>query len=419
MENSTPIASFEKIVRGPHRPLITCAPNGTMPTCVAIRKGLPFVYLNGHAMRVTSDAYRPPRFSHDSKHVAWPTPIPEQTGYGVFHDDMRTGKFVTGRAYHNVFLWSAVDTISFSPDSCHLGYIASKSASRRTVVVDEQEMGDFSYSLSEFFWCPDSSCVAYMVEDGKKHLMKGRDLLDGGWDDVKGPVFSPDGRQIVYLAKEHTKDPWILYRNGTPLGSSREFLEMAHATYSGDSKCFLARSSRGGYFLDGEPLHVPSVLHACFRPMSSDLAFVVREGGNNVVVVGDWRSPEYPRVGRLTFSPDGSHNAFVAETVNTSTVVIDGQEGPAYRYVEGKPQFDPTSRFCAYVGQKHSGKQCVVIDEHESPEFDYVLMRKREPKDFDYENPESEIPFTWHPDGTVHAIVLRDDHVYHLTTSAS
>lgn len=118
------------------------------------------------------------------------------------------------------------------------------------------------------------------------------------------------------------------------------------------------RSERLGFMPPG--LLSPDALH--------EVSFV--EGETNVLVYGDGHLVgRYAAVIKetLVFSRSSARFAFVAGDGITSSVVVDGKEGPRYSLIlKGCPQFSPDSSHVAY-GARREKRWRMVVDGKKAP----------------------------------------------------
>ncbi len=154
----------------------------------------------------------------------------------------------------------------------------------------------------------------FIVVDGNKQ---------GEYGDVTDPVFSPDGKHVVYAATSVTV-PWSIVLDGK-------------------------RSSK--YVVSTDPMHATSfeTTGPTFTPDSENVVFTAFDSGKRFVVIGeDVASKEVlGRITSIVFSPDGEHMAYVVEQPAGWFVVADGVEGSFYRHADSpyRPEGNLVRRF--------------------------------------------------------------------------
>ena len=225
------------------------------------------------------------------------------------------------------------DHFRISPDGNHIAYLISKNDN------------------SDWFLCM----------DGEEESFR--------WDNIYNITFSPDSKELAYIAKDG--DKYRVIRVDVNSGYY-DLIYMLSYDFIGD---------RNVWF------YTDKIIGLIFSPDSRHLAYNTYSKGNNTVVV-DWKkiaehkdgSPLYP----LIFSPDGNHIAYIVKLYNESGcyVIFDGKKHKTYRDIQGLI-FSPDSNRISYIASQ-SGKQCVVVDDRENKWF-YLVEN-------DYTSPSSEHP---------------------------
>jgi len=212
------------------------------------------------------------------------------------------------------------------------------------------------------------------------------------------PVFSPDGKQLSYIADvkpSPDKSEQCIVTNGVE-GKSYASI-WPWLKYSPDGKhLFYAASKTGkifspgisgislGVVLDGVegkeyPFNGGSMpqQQVTFSPDGKRLAFVVWKGKESRAVVDGVEGPSYDDIRSLVFSSDSKKVAFFATRGHQRMVVVNGMEGPSFDLpspgvAEEPIIFSPDSNHFAYralVGKKYravldgtQGKEYTSID---------------------------------------------------------
>jgi Tol biopolymer transport system component len=100
------------------------------------------------------------------------------------------------------------------------------------------------------------------------------------------------------------------------------------------------------------------------------LAWIVETlGGQRLWYDGVVQPVTYDAIGRLRFSPDGSRLAFAAMKDKRWFVVVDGEPGPDYDFIQDGPIFSPDGSRVAYLAEKNN-KWLTVVDGSPGPEYD-------------------------------------------------
>jgi len=225
-------------------------------------------------------------------------------------------------------------------------------------------------------------CYGGQVETDKMNLVVTETSL-GECVSGRGP--SPDSRHIVYVQERDHKQ--VLVLDGV---EGKEFNEIGGVQFSPDSMHIVYRAGLGtkkGYstkwlvVLDGkEGKEYDEVSEICFSPSGTRLAYVAHykrqqswpassrgPAGTRTlttyhVVLDGVEGKAYDKIGKLTFSRDGSHLAYSAERAGKCFVVLDGAELPACGRV-GNIQFSPNGKRIAYEARGlRDPKWHVVVD---------------------------------------------------------
>lgn len=231
------------------------------------------------------------------------------------------------------------NSIVFSADGKHLGYIAEPDSFEDVAVVDGRASkvyrgldGDIREASLEL--SPDGRRYGYAVEDGNKSHV----VIDGRpgkfYSAVAGPVFSPDSQHVAHLA-------------------------------SVGGKILSVVNGREGQGYDDRG-------RAVFGPDSKSAAFWAEAGGRQFVVHNGQKQKAYDSVGMPEFSPDGKRLVYRAEVGDKTRLVDTGKEHKAYDEVEAGFYFSDDSRRLAVVVYD-GDKEMVVVDGIEGNRYDTVV----------------------------------------------
>jgi Tol biopolymer transport system component len=242
---------------------------------------------------IVPDTYGRPRFSPDSRRVAYLVSLaPEDRGPAQFFVFMDGRK---GKEHDREIQYGPI----FSPDSRHMFYVIEPPWEGR-----------------------DEMRVSTLVLDGRESQAPGM-ISVGNIDGETGPIFSPDSRRLAYIA----------HRSGSLLDMDVDFVVVDGRAYGPYDR------------IESGPV---------FSPDSRHFAFVgFREGEVHVVVDGV-DGPVYDGVLSLAFSPDSRHLAYLAWRGRQVYVVVDGNETEArYKQIlgESKVVFSGPDSFYVLAGR--------------------------------------------------------------------
>jgi len=291
--------------------------------------------------------------------------------------------------------------VVFSPDGSRWAAVAGE-GKKRWVIVNGK--ADPKHDLAgQITFSPDGKRCAYLVKDGAQY----RPVVDGTagepCDDIgvdPAFTFSPDGKHVAYAVKKG--DTWRTVIDGKAEEAYDGLTDIvfsadsAHRAYGGlrDKRIAVVRDGAVGTFYD-DMVEAPE-----FAPAGHSLAYVMKDGGEQFVVVDGKRGAGYDRakgfvfspdggrlahlarkkddfkwcyvidgkadpghkdVQHLVFSPDGKHVAYVAEDDN-QRVMLDGKPGKAYKDVDA-PTFAPVGGRFVYVGEQEDKNERLIENE--------------------------------------------------------
>jgi hypothetical protein len=284
-----------------------------------------------------------------------------------------------------------IGAVIFSPDSRIVAFDAAVANGRSRVFMNDKrgvEYDDVSGSTLTF--SPDSKRLAYVAQKGGKHVV----VVNGEneFRNVSGfviigefvsdaPVFSPDSKHLAYVAENGSGDVVAVDgKNGRPYEQIPALLDSV--IYSPDSKHLAYPAKRRGKWimvLDEREIGLesenPASYTVAFSPDSQHLAYAVSRNGKWYMAVDGKLGPAYDHIFMNTtvFSPDSKHLAYVARRgaeVRRGAVgplpryflVLDGEDGIQYEGIvtgnaanptrTGRPTFSPDSKLLAYAARK-------------------------------------------------------------------
>ena len=361
----------------------------------------------------TWDAVRWHRFSPDGEHLAYAAR--ENGQYFIVVDEKEGEHF------------SRIDNgFQFSPDSARLGYVVTIEKSNQCVVVDGKRGPIFDAVFPASFSFSDNSrhfayagrrgdrCV--VVKDGEEVLQADEVVMDSHLGKTLGPILSPDGARMACAVRRGGQwrmvldrvesSPWDSILDLSPDGPSAGFSPdgkhfgyagerkdkrfvvidekenpgawLYGATFSPDGKhAAFVRASESGesnswwaVVLDGVmgKKFSGEITEPLFSPDGKRLAYAVCEGrdGEFVAVHGATQSDYYIGIGKISFSSDSKHIAFMAHKDDRTVLVVDGKENFMSDSPSGDMRsdyftFSPDSKRLAYIAH-HGGGAYVVID---------------------------------------------------------
>jgi WD40 repeat protein len=180
--------------------------------------------------------------------------------------------------------------------------------------------------------------------NGWTAVIDGYDDDPGGYDQVTVPVFNYTGRLYAYAAKRDGKWFAKLYgKNGAVVDSDGKRYELASKpydlvgdfTYSPDGRQVVYIAALAGkqfvvrYDQEGPQYDAVGSGSLLFSPDGGRFAYTAKQGGKWLAVIDDKAGKPYDRIGALIFSADGKRAAYPALSDGKWHAVADGAEGPA------------------------------------------------------------------------------------------
>jgi len=254
-----------------------------------------FMVRNDEEIRRYDNVFSPV-FSPDSKRLAF-FAQKEDKIFPVVNDEK--GQFYDWEWWHFGFYSYDIPFISpsvvFSPDNQKTAYgVTEMKAEEREfptkgfIVIDGQKQEKQHEVVLWPVFSPDSKKLAYIAMEnlsfGHRSGLTGGDwfvVLNGEegkvydwWEGIESPVFSPDSRQLAYVARK-------------------------------EEKFFIVVNDEEEY-QDYEMISSP-----VFSPDSRQLAFKASRGNKEFVVINGKEGQEYDKIyGKMQFSPDGQYIAY-------------------------------------------------------------------------------------------------------------
>lgn len=272
----------------------------------------------------------------------------------------------------------------FSPNGKRYAYVGRRDGAYY-LVVDGKEIARLDEPRQPFFG-PNGRLV-YQIQQRQRWPK-----AEGGYRDsarmviegIRGtsrpymaccdPVFSPDGRHVVYFAWDWTDKLRLVMDGREVRASSGDGYPIAE--FSPDGQTFAYFLKRGDAMLlvvNGRELKVDRPDYSPQRP--DDIHLLLTDNGHFAyvssadageseefrVVVDGKPGRSYPSLGGLNMSADGRHVAYLAWRDENYHVVVDGVEGPAYEHATGV-RLSPDGNHVAYFASHSGNDMFSVID---------------------------------------------------------
>lgn len=361
---------------------IVYSPDARRVAYIAEKDGKRCAVIDGIAGNGYSDIYLDfSMFSPDSTRVAY-----RAMNFGEDSPADNTWFVVIDGEQGNEY--QTVESITFSPDSKHIAYIADGS-----VHLDREKVnipaGSMVYKENSLVFSPDSNrLVCVVTSDGRQSV-----VVDGvpgqGYNSIENIVYSPDGRHLAYAAQ--TENGWCIVTDGVP-GKSYESVE--NLVYSPDSShiAFIAkeglqlnaRDRRYFAVLDGKESEKQTnkISNLTFSPDSNHLIYISEENisismkhQGFLMIDGEGKGLTEGEIRRLVISPDSNRIAYVSYGLHWPPgyqyrIFLDGEEIGKHELIKDCV-FSPDSRHIVFVCIK-GPNMSVSIDRTEGQGYEIL-----------------------------------------------
>lgn len=285
----------------------------------------------------------------------------------------------------------------FSPDSQHFAYLMpTGNYTPKTLVIDDIKVGECEYNQAAKF--TDNSKSWICVEtDANGHILDAK--KNEGYTGNGHPTFSPDRKRLAVAISIWDKNPAksevhmvIDGKEGKKYNDVGEHFKQG-IVFSPDSKniAYMAAINSGKEDAKGfrvqawrvvlnnkedEPHRFVSDI--TFSPNSAKLAYIAENFLNGkekyLVIKNGVSGKSYDGIDDLVFSPDSKTLAYVAYKNKKMFVVVNGKEGKPYEYVLAKNTYEPDYSKQLETGSLHfdsnkklrylavRGKQIVLVE---------------------------------------------------------
>jgi len=246
--------------------------------------------------------------------------------------------------------------------------------------------GDYEIVAGPIF-SPNGRKVAYVAKKENKNFVVVNGKEGRAYDEIVGnPVFSNDSQKLAYIAKKDCIESVMEYEGKKyPIKTGckkvvivneeegKAYDDITSFIFSPDSQKLVYEAVKERNFLmvvngKEEDGHYP-----IFSPDSQKTAFIVSEGNKRFVVVNGKKGKAYDLIHDITFSPDSQEIAYVAEKEDKYLIVRNDEEGKLYHVILGPPVFSPDGKKIAYVAREEKAmKFFMVVNEKEDTRHDDV-----------------------------------------------
>lgn len=357
---------------------LEASPDGRHWACSVKRGDKYSMMIDGKPVPEFDGAFTDLRFSYDGSRFA----------YMVYEKrtrpDSKVFAVVDGRPRPE----DGIHTITLMPDGKRFHFIGRKDGGKTAIFFDDQPGPTFDGDVREVVFSPDGKHVAYLVVRGSKRLV----IVDGKagpeYDKAERPAFCA-GNRVAYPACSAGK--WFIVTDGKP-GQELGYDHVGCLVYGPDGQrsAYAAyKGDRAFVVVDGQPQsQYMAVGPLSLSPDGKHLAHsAILEGKGCFIVVDGKPHEHYRQVGDPFFSQDSKHLAYVAWDTTSKDpkdnqwfVVLDGQPGPKFNYIEwrervrpGRLTFSPDGKHIAYrVSEQDYRNQRVVVDGEPGPTYERI-----------------------------------------------
>jgi hypothetical protein len=389
-------------------------PKGARQAYAALWRGKWGMVIDGKLVGRYS-AVSPPTWSDDGRRIAF-------VGTHAGSDELVVDGRVVAQA-------GRIDShcLSFSPDARRFAYFEERP--KTAVVVDgERRPLELGARCGRPVFSPDGRHVVYVVYADDGHDMWEHVAVDGelgpAYRLIAEPGFTPDGHVCYTGLKPHVGEVLVVGRQespgydrietedvGDPMGGSWPACPLAFSPDGLHSAYGVARDRKGWVVLDGQK--GPTFLEVgepVFSPDGRSVAYLARVGKDEwAVALNGKAGPTFREVwGKPLFGPNGERLAYVARLIDKGgkrqlVAVIDGKPSSPRQSVFDL-SFSPDSRHVAYVA-RDGEVESVVADGQSGPQYDEVLRPRPS---------EDQLYLAFGPKGSVEYLARRGDTIYRV-----
>ncbi|MFH1455146.1 MAG: hypothetical protein ABIF22_02395 [bacterium] len=293
-------------------------------------------------------------FSPDSSKMAYKADITQKSQKVIING-------VEGKEYRHVY------GLTFSPDSSKFVYTANGKPSTAINNVEKNQIYDPDIksfivvngveskmyepdTYSSVTFSPDSLKLVYVARENKKSFLVINDQEiknNGTYSEIEHVVISSDSKNIAYSA--YNGSSWKLVINGQE--SVENYPVTLSPIFSSDSKkiAFIAGDFGNNYIVvitleDGKKTigkAYNSMKDLQFSPNSQNIAYIAKDNGEDFVVLNSVEGKKYNEpekysintISNLAFSPDSQKLAYIVKQNNKMIVVANEKEGELYDYI--------------------------------------------------------------------------------------
>ena len=271
--------------------------------------------------------------------------------------------------------YEAIRYVTFSPGGERLAYTAGKDAQWHLVEGDNKGPG--YDDITHVGFCPNAEHLVYIAVAGGESVLVKNGEESGRFDHIPGePVFSDDGRRMVYaVAEERRGDIQMRIVVDDEAGSAFDEIGAYLFSPDGDQFAYMAVQDEKGLIVqDGEAHEAyDSVGIPVFDPTSTHLAYMVYQEGKWHIRKNGEKGPGFDHVENPVFCPDGKRMAYIAQMDGQYMVVKDDEVVGTYQWAGGL-DFSPDGKHMVYAAAE-DGESFLVIDGEKGNERFFSFLR--------------------------------------------
>ncbi len=250
--------------------------------------------------------------------------------------------------------------VAYCPQSETLAYIARK-ARGSVMVINGEESEAFDHIPGEPSFCNDGERLAYAVAEERRGDIKMRMVADNEvgpiFDRIGAYLFSPDGKQFVYMAEKDEKGRIV--HNGN---KHKEFDSVGLPVFSHDGRMAYTVYRDGKWAVkEGGEIgpEFDKVENPIFCPNGDRMVYLAEMGGQYMVVEDGEIIGSHQWAGQLRFSPDGDHLVYAAAEDGESFLVVDGEKGEErfLSFLRGSPLVFVEDNVVQAIGLREEGRE--------------------------------------------------------------